>query len=771
MKQLLLITFLFFSLFCKAQDVTPTDTAYHALPTYSFKYHTTDSSVWIYKGAKYQTTKLASARNVQNKIDSLSNVGYQYWTIGTPDDVVKYGYLYNWYAAKDARGIFSSGFHLPSTAEYEILRSYIGGSSQGAALKEVGNIYWLSIGGTNTTKFNGRGSGLRDEIGFFTSFRQFSYLLTSTEGTGYYAGYVDYMLLESIYPTATMYQLGQKKYGYALRGVKNSTTLTNGQIGSYIGNDGRKYPTICIGTQEWISCNLAETKYANGDLIPIVTGNTAWAALTTSARCVYGNNESNALELGFISQNIYSKDTVTVIGKNGISVSISNDTLNISADTSQIVTPHDLTAYAKLDQSTPQTFINGIPKLSSDRVIDEDHELADKLYVDQVASGGMKSYFFTKNTADISGMYYAVTDFPGGTLKTITGTALDGETLLAEFITPILTQQFRVIDGTRLFYFNAKTSSVTKPCQLKAYTYKCDVGGGSQVLLRTSTLSAPITELDAQYITSSYGESRVIPTTERLIIKIYVVKTGTGLNPTITLNVDDETFGRMDIPSPVGNTDLSKYAIDSLVVHKLGAETIAGAKLFNDAKMGAATNNTTFESDGTEVYNGTATVWDEIQFDLGSLKVLGTVNKPDYDLANLTYDFPQNDTTEIMGGVEELTHWYKTGSSAYFNVHFDQTQSATPVFRVQYKVYNTGSAEPSVWSYLQSNALDKTYTSGTMGNILFFPVLALPGVSMGATIKVKLYRKDNVYTGDCKVTRFGMHLEKDTNGSRTLYAK
>jgi hypothetical protein len=58
-----------------------------------------------------------------------------------------------------------------------------------------------------------------------------------------------------------------KKAGEAIRLLKDSTTLTHGQIGTYIGNDGKVYPTICIGTQEWLACNLNETKYQNGDWI------------------------------------------------------------------------------------------------------------------------------------------------------------------------------------------------------------------------------------------------------------------------------------------------------------------------------------------------------------------------------------------------------------------------------------------------------------------------------------------------------------------------
>jgi hypothetical protein len=85
------------------------------------------------------------------------------------------------------------------------------------------------------------------------------------------------------------------KRGYSIRLIKDATTLTHGQKGTYVGNDGRVYNTICIGTQEWLSENLAETKYRDGSAIPEVTDNTAWAALSTGALCAYNNDWNNAI--------------------------------------------------------------------------------------------------------------------------------------------------------------------------------------------------------------------------------------------------------------------------------------------------------------------------------------------------------------------------------------------------------------------------------------------------------------------------------------------
>jgi len=56
--------------------------------------------------------------------------------------------------------------------------------------------------------------------------------------------------------------------------------------------DNQLYNTVLIGNQCWMAENLAATKYNDGTDIPLVTGNSAWEALSTPAYCWYDNNES-----------------------------------------------------------------------------------------------------------------------------------------------------------------------------------------------------------------------------------------------------------------------------------------------------------------------------------------------------------------------------------------------------------------------------------------------------------------------------------------------
>lgn len=233
---------------------------------------------------------------IARKILASGGYGMLYnWFCTQQQPAVEYGYLYNWYAATDSRNICSAGFHLPTSTEIATLRIYLS-PNPSLKLKETGITHWNSpnAGATNKSGFNGRGSGERIfNTGSFSNIKSYLYLWEST-GTCNYSR-IDYNSGDFIaYSSST---LGRTK-GLSIRPIKDSTTLTEGQTGFYVDPGGIIYPTICIGSpgneQEWVACNIMTKHYRNGDAIPEVTDNTAWAALTTGARCSYNNLESNA---------------------------------------------------------------------------------------------------------------------------------------------------------------------------------------------------------------------------------------------------------------------------------------------------------------------------------------------------------------------------------------------------------------------------------------------------------------------------------------------
>ncbi len=82
---------------------------------------------------------------------------------------------------------------------------------------------------------------------------------------------------------------------YTEEKINYITILENGVLGDgLIDIDGNYYPTVIIGSQEWMAENLKVTRYPNGDPIPYITETDSWNALgsndTDDAFCYYYNN-------------------------------------------------------------------------------------------------------------------------------------------------------------------------------------------------------------------------------------------------------------------------------------------------------------------------------------------------------------------------------------------------------------------------------------------------------------------------------------------------
>ena len=65
-----------------------------------------------------------------------------------------------------------------------------------------------------------------------------------------------------------------------------------------VANEKLLWPDVTIGTQTWTSINLHVTKYRNGDKIPQVQDEKAWAKLKTGAWCYYENKKENGSTYG-----------------------------------------------------------------------------------------------------------------------------------------------------------------------------------------------------------------------------------------------------------------------------------------------------------------------------------------------------------------------------------------------------------------------------------------------------------------------------------------
>jgi len=117
-----------------------------------------------------------------------------------PANGAKYGRLYNWYAVNDRRGLAPIGWHIPSDAEWTILKDYFGGKRRVVGDKMKSKSGWEGNGnGTNSSGFSGLPGGYRYYNGAFNAIGSLGYWWSSTEddtsnawfrGLGYYSGYV-----------------------------------------------------------------------------------------------------------------------------------------------------------------------------------------------------------------------------------------------------------------------------------------------------------------------------------------------------------------------------------------------------------------------------------------------------------------------------------------------------------------------------------------------------------------------------------------------------
>ena len=115
----------------------------------------------------------------------------------TPSNLTKYGYLYNWYAAKgiyttgniqstDTLNVCPVGWHVPTDAEWTTLTTELGGESvAGGKMKSIGTAYWNSpnTGATNESGFSALPGGYRNSSGSFESLRDKFYLWSGYESS------------------------------------------------------------------------------------------------------------------------------------------------------------------------------------------------------------------------------------------------------------------------------------------------------------------------------------------------------------------------------------------------------------------------------------------------------------------------------------------------------------------------------------------------------------------------------------------------------------
>jgi uncharacterized protein (TIGR02145 family) len=114
---------------------------------------------------------IPEAKSVQewNMVGKTQQPAWCYYNFNSSLGLV-YGKLYNWYAVADTRGLCPMGWHVPSSNEWTILETHLGGSLvAGGKMKELNISHWENpnLGATNSSSFNGLPAGFIGYDGVF----------------------------------------------------------------------------------------------------------------------------------------------------------------------------------------------------------------------------------------------------------------------------------------------------------------------------------------------------------------------------------------------------------------------------------------------------------------------------------------------------------------------------------------------------------------------------------------------------------------------------
>jgi len=136
------------------------------------------------------------------------------------NNLTTYGYLYNWYAVSDTKGICPSGWHVPRDGEWTNLTNYLGGEAiAGGKIKTTGTVFWQSpnTGASNESGFSALPGGCRLNEGSFINFRSNAFFWSTTESSSSNA----WLRSLSLYSGNVFRSDYGKRLGYSVRCLRD----------------------------------------------------------------------------------------------------------------------------------------------------------------------------------------------------------------------------------------------------------------------------------------------------------------------------------------------------------------------------------------------------------------------------------------------------------------------------------------------------------------------------------------------------------------------
>ena len=273
------------------------------------------------KTTKYNNNTPIPLVSINTEWVALITPGFCWYNNDEATYKAAYGALYNWYTvdatSTDHKNLCPTGWHVPTSAEWATLTTYLGGESvAGGKLKENGTKNWLSpnIGATNESGFTALPVGIRGNDGVFHYLGYTRNWLNSTESSTTNTNSVG---LDHSATNAFIYSGDDKRDGFSVRcllgepiiiptvPVLNTTSVTGITIstafsGGNITSDGGATITsrgVCWSTANGPTKenNITSDGTGIGSFTSALTGLTAGttyyvrAYAINSAGTAYGN--------------------------------------------------------------------------------------------------------------------------------------------------------------------------------------------------------------------------------------------------------------------------------------------------------------------------------------------------------------------------------------------------------------------------------------------------------------------------------------------------
>ncbi len=240
---------------------------------------------------------------------------------------------------------------------------------------------------------------------------------------------------------------------------------------------------------------------------------------------------------------------------------------------------------------------------------------------------------------------------------------------------------------------------------------------------------------------------------------------------TTIAKTDGGDFVTLGIPAL--GVDTAELAALAVTTAKIAALAVDHTK----ARMGDATDNMTWEADGTQVGTGAAT-W------FGSVIQPGTAagtpsNAPDYGAFGAAgsiegYLFDGNATTEALTYEFELPRSYKEGSDIIFHAHWSavNANAGNVVWQIEYTWADEDDTFPANTTI---SATDAASGTAWQNQEAAFSAITGTGFEIGSVIRARLFRDptdgSDTYGSDAAFASLDLVYEQDTLGSRTATTK